>query len=139
MIAHADNFTSLKLDDVIALHETRPKHAQITMPLFRSETPENCGIVRINQKGIVVDYQEKPREPLSNLANTALYILDDSAISEILKMDRSNTDLSTDIIPRFVNRIFGFQIDGFHIDIGTLENLKLANELANVSASTARI
>ena len=103
MIAHADNFTSLKLDDVIALHETRPKHAQITMPLFRSETPENCGIVRINQKGIVVDYQEKPREPLSNLANMALYILDDTAISEILKMDRSNTDLSTDIIPRFVN------------------------------------
>ena len=43
-------------------------------------------------------------------------------------MDRSNTDLSTDIIPRFVNRIYGFKIDGFHIDIGTLEN---SEELTN--------
>ena len=132
VLAHADNFTSVDLDELLALHETRPEQAEITMLLFRSEDPKSCGIVGLNQNSIVEYYREKPKEPKSNLANAALYVLDHRAVSKILKMHRSKTDFSVDVIPKFIGRIYGFQINGFHIDIGTKENLDRANKLANV-------
>ncbi len=51
--------------------------------------PEKFGIVITDDEGYVQDIIEKPEDPQSNLANTALYVLSGRIFSEIEKLEKS--------------------------------------------------
>ena len=48
---------------------------------FRTDKPSNCGIFRINDKNIAIEFHEKVNNPPGNLANGAIYILSKEIIT----------------------------------------------------------
>jgi predicted amino acid-binding ACT domain protein len=57
--AHADNFTDFDIDKFYKAHLLRPKICGITMMTFVTDDPESCGVVSVNEDGVVVDFHEK--------------------------------------------------------------------------------
>ena len=128
-VAHADNFTNLKIDQLIKAHKKRPENATITMASFKTTDPKSCGIIDVDSDGVVISFEEKPKIPKSNNANAAIYCLSNCVVEKISKIQMQKQDFSFDIIPLFVEKIYAFPIAGYHLDIGTIVNYEKANEI----------
>ena len=70
---------------------------------------------------------EKSCNAHGNLANAAIYILEPEVIDWISKNPTIN-DISTQVLPRYMGRISTWHNTGVHIDIGNIDNLKLAQQ-----------
>lgn len=126
LLIHADNLCFCNFKKFIKTYETRPINCQITMMLFKTDTPKNCGIVKLNEKGIVQAFYEKVERPPSNLANAAVYICTPSIIEFLENLNKTYIDFSNDVLPKFINRMNTFLNDTYHRDIGTIESYALA-------------
>jgi mannose-1-phosphate guanylyltransferase len=126
LVAHADNLTDFGVRDFIAAHRARPTTHLITMLGFRTDAPSSCGILELDDRGTVVAFHEKVENPPGNLANGAVYIFEPAVIDAIASLGRKQVDLSTEVIPRFLQRILCVETSGYHRDIGTPESLRRA-------------
>jgi mannose-1-phosphate guanylyltransferase len=113
--------------DFINAHNNRPPQCNMTMMLFKTDDPKSCGIVELNELGVVVNFHEKSMSPPSTLANAAIYILEADLVREYQSLEPKVTDISTEIIPANLGKIFTYLNSQYHRDIGNLESLRLAN------------
>ena len=135
LIIYADNLSDISLNSLLAFH--RSHDDPFTMVLFRTAHPHACGIAEIDREGRIVSFVEKPQQPVSNLANAGLYVIDASTFREIAEMKAF--DLGFEVIPRLVGRMRGWVWGGYHLDIGTHEALDQAREdVAKVFPDRAR-
>lgn len=128
LVVHADNLSSINLRAFYAEHTNRPKNCIMTMALFHTDTPECCGIVELDQQNRVILMHEKKKKSPGKLANAAIYIVDAKGISQIQAMKGHGIDISTQIIPKFLGRIYGYQITDYHRDIGSPFSLSQAHQ-----------
>ena len=124
VIIYADNFSEVDLKEMLAFH--RSHDDPFTMLLFRAPNPSACGIAELDGGGRVVSFVEKPKEPKSDLANGGVYVVDADAYREIAAMGAF--DLGFEVLPKFVGRMRGWAMDGYHLDVGTLEALAKARD-----------
>jgi mannose-1-phosphate guanylyltransferase len=127
LLAHADNLSTFNVLDFINAHNNRPSQCIMTMMLFKTDDPKSCGIVELNELGVVVNFHEKRMNPPSALANAAVYILEADLVREYQSKEPRITDISTEIIPSNLGKIFTYLNSQYHRDIGNLESLRLAN------------
>ena len=128
LVVHADNLSSINLRAFYAEHINRPKNCVMTMALFYTDAPQYCGIVELDQQNRVILMHEKIEEPPGKLANAAIYILNSEGLDEMEAMEGHGIDISTQIIPKFLGRIYGYQITGYHRDIGSPSSLSKAHQ-----------
>jgi mannose-1-phosphate guanylyltransferase len=126
MLVHADNLSFCDFNAFINSHKNRNKICEITMMLFHTDTPSSCGIVKLDNQGIVQEFYEKVKNPPSNLANGAVYICEPSIIDFLDNLKKENIDFSNDILPNYLGKINTFLNDIYHRDIGTIESYGLA-------------
>ena len=92
------------------------------MMVFETPDPKSCGIVGIDERGIVTSFHEKVTNPPGNLANAAVYILEPGLLYFMEALCKSEIDFSTDVIPQFMGRISTYFNSSYHRDIGTVES-----------------
>jgi mannose-1-phosphate guanylyltransferase len=127
LVAHADNLTDFEVSGFVQAHAHRPSCCAMTMLAFRTDTPQLCGILKVDADGILYGFHEKVNEPPGNLANGAVYVLEPEILDAIAGWGRRFVDLSTEVIPGFIGRIHVVEHSGYHRDIGNLASLELAN------------
>lgn len=128
LLIHADNWTNSSLINFIEFHfNKRPKGTLITMMTFETLSPESCGIVETDNLGLVTAFHEKILNPPGNNANAAIYLIEPEVL-RWLKKHPNITDFSTQVIPKFIGKIATWKNTSNYIDIGTIENLQLAQK-----------
>ena len=82
----------------------------------------------------IVEFEEKPAQPKSNLASMGIYIFNWKLLRKMLTADMkdpdSSHDFGKDIIPTMLNdgkRLFAWQFKGYWKDVGTIDSLWEAN------------
>lgn len=126
LIAHADNLCLCNFSNFFEAHHHRPKKCDITMMTFETDVPQSCGIVDLDDAGVVVDFYEKVVNPPSNLANGAVYIFEPSIIDYMASLNKKIVDISNEVLPHYLNKIYTFKNNIYHRDIGTIESYALA-------------
>jgi mannose-1-phosphate guanylyltransferase len=123
-ICYADNLTNVNLKEL--LEEHKKNKAVLTMALFRTNLPKQCGIATLGKSGVITDFVEKPENPTSNLANAGIYV----ASKKLYKYFDGNgfCDFGKDILPKLTGEMYGYEIQAYLRDIGTIENLQLARK-----------
>jgi mannose-1-phosphate guanylyltransferase len=129
MIIHADNYCIDGLEGLIEAHKNRPSRCLMTMLVFRTDEPSKCGIVERTNEGIVKAFYEKSENPPGNIANGAIYILSAEALSEIKSNHKNAVEFTLEIMPNFIDRIFTFETSLNFLDIGSLKNYQLAQDI----------
>jgi mannose-1-phosphate guanylyltransferase len=114
--------TDIDLKDLVAFH--KEKGALATMALKRVHDTSGFGVVEVDEEGSILGFQEKPdpREAVSTLANTGIYVLEPRALEYIPK--DTFFDFAKDVFPSYLEageRFVGYQGDFYWSDIGTLE------------------
>ena len=126
-LIHADNYCLADMGKFIQAHEERPTECLMTMMTFRTNDPTSCGVLELDDRGVVLGFHEKEPEPPGNLANSAIYILSKELIQQFKSEFSNSLDFSTDVIPRLINKIYTYQTHETFVDIGSIasyENLK---------------
>jgi mannose-1-phosphate guanylyltransferase len=123
-VCYADNLTNYDLSNFINFHKKNSNPS--SMALFRTDNPKSCGIVNLNHKNTIIDFQEKPQTPKGNIANAGLYIFSPEVIDNI--PDKEVSDIGFDLLPKLIGRMTGWKTKDYLIDIGTLKNLKSAEK-----------
>lgn len=137
LVAHADNLTQFDPAAFIACHHQRPAGVDITMMTFDTDAPQTCGIVE-EQDGVVVAFHEKVANPPGKRANAAVYIFEPEVIAFMATLNKVNIDISTEVLPHYLGRMYTFHNSQYHRDIGNLESLTLAErEFSKISGSVS--
>ncbi len=126
MLVHADNLSSFDVRAFIRRYEKREKGIEITMMTFDAAEPEECGIVELDERGVVTAFHEKAKSPPGNLANGAVYVVSTSVMDFLASLGKEAIDFSTEVLPPFMGRINTFHNGIYHRDIGTVESLRAA-------------
>ena len=92
------------------------------------------GIMNTDEEERIIEFEEKPAQPKSNLASMGIYIFNWKLLRKMLTADMvnpdSNHDFGKDIIPTMLNdgkRLFAWQFKGYWKDVGTIDSLWEAN------------
>ena len=58
LVAHADNFSIFDINLFIEAFNNRPKSCNVTVMTFITSRPSSCGILELNEDGVVVNLYE---------------------------------------------------------------------------------
>jgi glucose-1-phosphate adenylyltransferase len=114
-----------KMDYQPFVQAHRRRWADVTVAVKRVPIGEasRFGILALGDDDRVADWQEKPKQPKSDLASLGIYVFSKRALEEWL--DESRTDFGRDIIPAMLGagaRVFGHRFDGYWQDVGTIQS-----------------
>lgn len=120
-IIYADNLTNANIIKMAEFH--RRGAGLLTMGLFRTERPAECGIAEADSSGRILSFVEKPLNPASNLASAGIFVSSNAVFDRI---PDGFVDLGRDVLPKLAGRMRGYLIPEFLMDIGTIERYRLA-------------
>ena len=123
-----------KMDYEVMLDFHKENHADVTiatMPVPIEEA-SRFGIVIADENKKIMDFEEKPEKPRSNLASMGIYIFSWDTLKEALyaMKDQSGCDFGKHIIPychENGKRLFAYEYNGYWKDVGTLGSYWEAN------------
>ncbi len=127
VVVSGDALTDVNLGELVRLH--KEKGALATIALRRVFDTSEFGVVELDGDGDILGFQEKPdpKEAISTLANTGIYVLESRALEYI--PEDTFFDFARDVFPRFLEareKFVGYQGDFYWSDIGTLEAYRQA-------------
>ena len=128
LLIHSDNWSGVDLKRFILDSQNQKKEKVLfSMLTFNSLNPKLCGVVTVDENFLVTQFQEKSETPKSNLANGAVYYLFPELVNWICDNQHIN-DFSLDVIPQCLGKIITWHNTSYHRDIGTIEELRRAQE-----------
>jgi glucose-1-phosphate adenylyltransferase len=129
LVLSGDHIYHMDFDAMIEYH--RHKKADITIGMMvvpKSQIHQfGAGIVDTNNK--IIDWEEKPAEPHTNLASMGIYVFDTQYLLRVLALDRNEHDFGMHIVPRAIvqDRVFAYPFYGYWRDVGTIQAYWEAN------------
>lgn len=126
-LIHADNYCEADVHSFALAHLNRPPGCVMTMMTFRTDKPSACGIVELDERGVVAGFHEKTVAPPGNIANGAVYIISSQLMHELQRDFHGVADFSTQILPHLVGRIYTYETTEVFADVGTPESYARLN------------
>ncbi len=128
LILSGDHIYKMDYLPMIAFH--RKNEADVTLavtPMPQGELPR-FGTVIVDENGRVTRFQEKVKDPSSNLVSMGIYLFNTRTLRQWLEA-REGHDFGRDVFPRMASqgRIFAYTFEGYWRDIGTLESYWQSN------------
>jgi len=123
LILAGDHIYKMDYQPFVTFH--RRHRADVTIAVRRVPLADatRMGILAMDDAGRVVEWQEKPRQPKSDLASMGVYVFTKRALRRWL--DESRVDFGADVIPAMIEggaRVFGYRFDGYWQDVGTIQS-----------------
>ena len=128
LLIHADNYCLGDFTAFQQAHRNRPPECVMTMMTFRTVNPSSCGIVELDERGVVIGFHEKVAKPPGNLANGAVYIFSTELLDRLGTDLQMAKDFSIEVLNRFVGRIYSYETPEVFLDVGTRESYEEANK-----------
>ena len=134
VILSGDHIYKTSYNDMIDLHVKTGADATISVIEVDPKEASRFGIMAVDKKDRITEFQEKPKGPKSNLASMGVYVFTWKVLRKYLKEDAkkedSEHDFGKNIIPTLLNdgmKLQAYRFQGYWRDVGTLESLHSAN------------
>ena len=135
LILSGDHIYKMNYDKMLEYHKANNADATIAVIEVPMKEASRFGIMNTDtETGRIVEFEEKPAQPKSNLASMGIYIFNWKLLRKMLLADMKNADSShdfgKDIIPTMLNagkNLFAYKFKGYWKDVGTIDSLWEAN------------
>lgn len=134
LILSGDHIYKMNYAKMLEYHKECGADATIAVIEVPFKEASRFGIMNTDETGRIVEFEEKPAEPKSNLASMGIYIFDWKLLRKMLVADMkdpdSNHDFGKDIIPALLQddkKLYAFKFKGYWKDVGTVDSLWEAN------------
>lgn len=134
LILSGDHIYKMDYEQMLEYHKAKNALLSIAVMEVPWEEASRFGIMNTDDTGRIVEFQEKPEKPKSNLASMGIYIFTWSRLKKYLQDSVSKgtpmDDFGHHVIPAYLRNsesIYAYQFDGYWKDVGTIESLWEAN------------
>lgn len=134
LILSGDHIYKMNYDKMLSYHKECQADATIAVIEVPMKEASRFGIMNTNETGRIIEFEEKPAEPKSNLASMGIYIFNWKLLRKLLlddmKNPNSNHDFGKDIIPTLLDggkNLYAYKFSGYWKDVGTIDSLWEAN------------
>ena len=141
LILSGDHIYKMDYRRMLDVHKA--SHADCTISVMKvpMEEASRFGIMNADENDIIYEFEEKPKNPKSDLASMGIYIFSWDVLREYLLKDDADPDSEHDfgknVIPAILNdgkRLKAYRFEGYWKDVGTIASLWDANmDLLNPS------
>lgn len=134
LILSGDHIYKMDYSEMLDQHIKTGAACTIAVLEVTMEEATRFGIMNTTPDGTIYEFEEKPKQPKSNLASMGIYIFSWEKLRHYLtedeKDENSSNDFGKNIIPAMLNanevmKVFHF--DGYWKDVGTVDSLWDAN------------
>ena len=128
LVLAGDHIYKMDYAPFVAAH--RRHRADVTIAVRRVPLAEatRMGILALDENDRVTEWQEKPKQPKSDLASMGVYVFSKKTLRRWLSEDR--VDFGANVIPAMLEagaRVFGYRYNGYWQDVGTIQSYWEAN------------
>ena len=134
LILSGDHIYKMDYADMLREHLEHDAACTISVLQVSMEEATRFGIMNLGEDGYVCEFEEKPKQPKSDLASMGIYIFNWKKLREYLITDEndpnSSKDFGKNIIPNMLNageKLWPYRFDGYWRDVGTITSLWDAN------------
>ena len=134
LILSGDHIYKMDYSKMLAFHRAHEADATIAVLPVPMKEASRFGIMNTDEEARIIEFEEKPAQPKSNLASMGIYIFNWKQLRRLLSADmkdeRSSHDFGKDIIPSMLaegRRLFAWRFEGYWKDVGTVDSLWEAN------------
>uniref|UniRef100_UPI003AF07458 glucose-1-phosphate adenylyltransferase n=1 Tax=[Ruminococcus] torques TaxID=33039 RepID=UPI003AF07458 len=134
LILSGDHIYKMNYARMLAFHKESKADATIAVIEVPMKEASRFGIMNTDETGRIVEFEEKPEHPKSNLASMGIYIFNWKLLRKTLLADMKNADSShdfgKDIIPALLSdekKLCAYKYKGYWKDVGTIDSLWEAN------------
>ena len=134
LVLSGDHIYKMNYDKMLDFHKEMNADATIAVIEVPMKEASRFGIMNTDGNGRIVEFEEKPEHPKSNLASMGIYIFNWKLLRKILLADMKNPDshhdFGKDIIPCLLNdnkTLAAYKFKGYWKDVGTIDSLWEAN------------
>ena len=134
LILSGDHIYSMDYARMLAFHKKHKAGATIGVIRVPWSEASRFGIMKTDDDMRIEKFQEKPKNPESNLASMGIYIFDRSYLKKFLMADakdpNSSHDFGKDVIPAMLAQnipLYAYPFEGSWKDVGTIDSLWQAN------------
>ena len=124
VILSGDHIYQMDFDAMIAYHCHKKADVTIGMMVVPKSEIHQFGAGIVDDQNRIIDWEEKPKEPKTNLASMGIYVFDTDYLLDTLSRDRTENDFGMHIIPRAIeeDRVFAYPFYGYWRDVGTIQS-----------------
>lgn len=134
LILSADHIYKMNYKKMLDEHKNTNADLTIAVLEVPWDEASRFGIMNTNEDGSVYEFEEKPKNPKSNLASMGIYIFSYDKLKKYLIQDnnikRDEHDFGKHIIPAMIKdncKLFAYKFKGYWKDVGTVQSLWQAN------------
>ena len=134
IILSGDQICKQDYREFLNFHKEKNADFSVAVMEVPWEEASRFGLMVTDENAQITEFQEKPKNPKSNLASMGNYIFKWSILREYLIADEqdpnSDNDFGKNIIPNLLKdgcKMFAHRFDGYWKDVGTIPSLWEAN------------
>ena len=134
VILSGDHIYKMDYSKMLEFHKAHNADCTIAVMEVPWEEASRFGIMSASDDGTITKFQEKPKNPESNLASMGIYIFNWKKLRAALIADEadpnSSNDFGKNIIPMMLgngDKLIAYEFDGYWKDVGTISSLWDAN------------
>ena len=134
LVLSGDHIYNMDYNRMLNAHIERKADVTIAVRPVPWEVAPSFGIMNVDENDAIVEFEEKPAKPKSNLASMGVYIFTWDIMKKYLTEDnadpKSKNDFGKNIIPNLLNdkkALYAYAFTDYWKDVGTIASLWEAN------------
>lgn len=134
LILSGDHIYKMDYDKMLTAHKESGAACTIACMQVPLKEASRFGILNTNPDGTIYEFEEKPKQPKSDLASMGIYIFTAEKLYKYLELDEkdanSDKDFGKNVLPNMLNsgeKMFSYRFEGYWKDVGTISSLLEAN------------
>lgn len=134
LVLSGDHIYKMDYSKMIKEHEETGAACTIAVLEVPLEEASRFGIMNTKEDGTIYEFEEKPKNPKSNLASMGIYVFTWKKLKKYLTEDEvkpdSSNDFGKDVIPAMLNAgelLMVYRFNDYWKDVGTVNSLWEAN------------
>lgn len=134
LILSGDHIYKMNYNELLDVHIRKGAEATIAVMEVPWDEAPRFGIMNTDEENRILEFEEKPEKPKSNLASMGIYIFNwptlRKALIEDYKDKNSTYDFGHDIIPKMLKAkmpLYVYRFKGYWKDVGTIKSYWEAN------------
>lgn len=129
VILSGDHIYQMDFDEMIRFHRQKKADISVGMMVVPKDLIHQFGTGITDANGRIVEWEEKPEVPRTDLASMGIYVFDTEYLLRLLDEDPEEIDFGMHLIPKAVKRdqVYAYPFSGYWRDVGTVQAYWEAN------------
>ncbi|MEN8189455.1 MAG: glucose-1-phosphate adenylyltransferase family protein [Thermodesulfobacteriota bacterium] len=129
ILLSGDHIYHMDFHAMLEFHRSKNADVTVGMMVVPREQIHQFGAGIIDSNNRIVEWEEKPQVPRTNLASMGIYVFNRKYLLNTLQRDRGEVDFGMHIIPWAIDNdnVFAYPFYGYWRDVGTIQSYWQAN------------